>query len=55
MSDQLIDLTNLFIKHLPSDLTDDNFKDLFSNFGTVLSCKIIRDKNNFTSLGYGCK
>eukprot|EP01080_Neovahlkampfia_damariscottae_P011490 gene11490-4654_t len=52
MVDQSVDSKNLFIKYLPPDLTDDNFKDLFLNFGTVLSCKIVRDEN-FVSKGYG--
>jgi polyadenylate-binding protein len=48
----MVDSTNLFVKFLPSDLTDENFKDLFSNFGVVKSCKIVRNEK-LNSLGYG--
>jgi polyadenylate-binding protein len=48
----MVDATNLFVKFLPSDLTDENFKDLFSNFGVVKSCKIVRNEK-LNSLGYG--
>ncbi|KAF2299630.1 hypothetical protein GH714_001275 [Hevea brasiliensis] len=34
---------NLYVKNLDDSITDDKLKDLFSEFGTVTSCKVMRD------------
>ncbi|KAM7263607.1 hypothetical protein ACFE04_001290 [Oxalis oulophora] len=34
---------NLYVKNLDDSLTDDKLKELFSEFGTVVSCKVMRD------------
>ncbi|PON42981.1 Polyadenylate binding protein [Parasponia andersonii] len=36
---------NLYVKNLDDSLTDDNLKELFSEFGTITSCKVMRDPN----------
>ena len=35
--------TNCYIKNLPDNFTDDDLSDLFSQFGTVVSCIIAKD------------
>ncbi|XP_074286275.1 polyadenylate-binding protein 2-like [Silene latifolia] len=35
--------TNLYIKNLDDTIDDDKLKELFSEFGTVSSCKVMRD------------
>ncbi|KAL8160639.1 hypothetical protein V2J09_002176 [Rumex salicifolius] len=37
--------TNLYIKNLDDSIDDDKLKDIFSPFGTVASCKVMRDPN----------
>lgn len=44
---------NLFIYHLPYDLTDADLATAFSPFGTVLSAKVYMDKNTGESKGFG--
>lgn len=44
--------TNLIVNYLPQDMTEMEVKTLFSNFGHVESCKLIRDKTTQVSLGY---
>lgn len=36
---------NLYLKNLDDSIGDDNLRDLFSGFGAIASCKIMRDKN----------
>lgn len=43
---------NLYIKNLDDTIGDDNLKELFSSFGTITSCKVMRDPNG-TSKGSG--
>ncbi|KAI3695586.1 hypothetical protein L1987_78584 [Smallanthus sonchifolius] len=43
---------NLYIKNLDDTIDDDNLKELFSSFGTITSCKVMRDPNG-TSKGSG--
>ncbi|KAL0229147.1 hypothetical protein GEMRC1_013767 [Eukaryota sp. GEM-RC1] len=45
-------LGNLFIKNLHPDITNKELRDVFSKFGTILSCKISTDEDG-NSLGYG--
>ncbi|KAM7482487.1 hypothetical protein LguiB_007070 [Lonicera macranthoides] len=43
---------NLYIKNLDDSVGDDKLKELFSSFGTITSCKVMRDPNG-TSKGSG--
>ncbi|WVZ23285.1 hypothetical protein V8G54_001829 [Vigna mungo] len=36
---------NLYVKNLDDSISDDKLKDLFSPFGTITSCKVMRDPN----------
>ncbi|XP_037495543.1 polyadenylate-binding protein 4 [Jatropha curcas] len=36
---------NLYVKNLDDSITDDKLKELFSEFGTITSCKVMRDPN----------
>lgn len=44
---------NLFIYHLPHDLTDADLATAFAPFGTVISAKVYMDKNTGESKGFG--
>ena len=44
---------NLFIYHLPRDLTDADLATLFSPFGNVVSAKVFVDKKTSDSKGFG--
>jgi len=44
---------NLFIYHLPHDLTDADLATAFSPFGNVISAKVYVDKNTGESKGFG--
>jgi len=44
---------NLFIYHLPHDLTDADLATAFNPFGNVLSAKVYVDKNSGESKGFG--
>lgn len=46
---------NLFIYHLPRDLTDADLATLFAPFGAVLSAKVFVDKKTAESKGFGNK
>jgi polyadenylate-binding protein len=43
---------NLYIKNLDDTIADDKLMELFSQFGTITSCKVMRDPNG-TSKGSG--
>jgi RNA recognition motif-containing protein len=43
----------LYIGNLPYTATEDELKDLFSQYGTVVSVKIITDKFTNQSKGFG--
>lgn len=36
---------NLYLKNLDDTITDEKLKELFAEFGTITSCKIMRDQN----------
>ena len=38
--------TNLIVNYLPQNLTEEGLKQLFSPYGIVLSCKLIKDKSS---------
>jgi RNA recognition motif-containing protein len=42
----------LFLGNLPFSATEDSLKELFSQFGTVESVKIVTDKVTFQSKGF---
>jgi hypothetical protein len=48
-----LDDCNVFVKYLPSDLSDQDFYKLFSPFGEIISSKIMVDQSTGKSLGYG--
>lgn len=44
---------NLFIYHLPNDLTDADLATAFAPFGHVVSAKVFLDKRTQESKGFG--
>lgn len=44
---------NLFIYHLPHDLTDADLATVFDHFGNVISAKVYVDKYTGESKGFG--
>jgi len=48
-----MDATNVFIKYLPTDMTNTGLFTLFSQFGEITSCKVMIDPITGYSLGYG--
>ncbi|KAL8487551.1 hypothetical protein ACS0TY_024018 [Phlomoides rotata] len=39
---------NLYVKNLDDTIDDDKLKELFSEFGTITSCKVMRDPNGIS-------
>ena len=50
----IADECNVFVKYLPSEVTDSGLYALFSPHGDIVSCKVMLDTNTGHSLGYGC-
>jgi polyadenylate-binding protein len=45
--------SNLYIKNLDDSQTDDSLRQLFEEFGTIISSKVLRDPNTGVSRGVG--
>lgn len=45
--------TNLIVNYLPQQMSDEEFENLFKKFGPMKSCKIVRNKLNGYSYGFG--
>ncbi|XP_044470296.1 polyadenylate-binding protein 4-like [Mangifera indica] len=39
---------NLYVKNLDDSITDDKLKEFFAEFGTITSCKVMRDPNGIS-------
>ncbi|XVE93397.1 hypothetical protein REPUB_Repub01dG0188500 [Reevesia pubescens] len=39
---------NLYVKNLDDGISDENLKELFSQYGTITSCKVMRDPNGIS-------
>jgi len=46
-------MTNLYVGNLPWSTTEVQLKDLFSQYGEVISAKIIEDRETGRSRGFG--
>jgi len=44
---------NLYVSNLSFDVADNDLKQLFDAFGTVTSCKVIKDRDTGMSRGFG--
>jgi RNA recognition motif-containing protein len=44
---------NLFVAGLPFDVDDQEFKEIFEEYGTVTSAKVIMDRETGKSRGFG--
>lgn len=53
MDDSNENKTNLIVNYLPQQMTDEEFENLFKKFGSMKSCKIVRNKLNGYSYGFG--
>ena len=45
--------TNIYVKNIPLDVTDDDFRSLFEKYGDVTSASIARDADTGKSRGFG--
>lgn len=45
--------TNIYIKNIPMDVTDDEFRELFEKYGEVTSASLARDQETGKSRGFG--
>ncbi|KAI9839429.1 MAG: Protein phosphatase PP2A regulatory subunit B [Sclerophora amabilis] len=45
--------TNIYVKNVENDVTDDEFRDLFEKFGPITSASIARDSDSGRSRGFG--
>lgn len=46
---------NLYVKHLPDDITDDRLREIFAPFGKITSCAIMKEPNGtFKGFAFVC-
>jgi polyadenylate-binding protein len=45
--------TNIYVKNIPIEVTDEEFRDLFEKFGDVTSASLARDQESGKSRGFG--
>ncbi|PBP18543.1 4 family polyadenylate binding protein [Diplocarpon rosae] len=45
--------TNIYVKNIPVEVTDEEFRELFEKFGDVTSASLARDQENNKSRGFG--
>jgi polyadenylate-binding protein len=45
--------TNIYVKNIPVEVTDEEFRELFEKFGDVTSASLARDQENGKSRGFG--
>jgi polyadenylate-binding protein len=45
--------TNIYVKNIPTEVTDEEFRELFEKFGDVTSASLARDQENGKSRGFG--
>lgn len=43
---------NVIVNYIPHDITETFLQDMFSSCGSIVNCKLMRDKASGTSLGY---
>merc|ERR1719403_664075 len=48
----IFDYNNLIINYLPPEMNSSMLQDLFSNYGTIVSCKVVVDHPTGISKGY---
>lgn len=53
ISDMTEDNTNVFVKFLPPHIDDEELRELFAEFGTISSARVMRNIRDGSSLGYG--
>jgi len=44
---------NIYVGNLPNDATDETIREAFESFGQVTSAKVIKDRYNGQSRGFG--
>jgi polyadenylate-binding protein len=44
---------NLYVKNLDESITDENFREIFSKYGTITSARVMRDPADSASKGFG--
>jgi polyadenylate-binding protein len=45
--------TNIYVKNIPVEVTDEEFRELFEKYGEVTSAQLARDQENGKSRGFG--
>jgi len=51
--DPIFDHTNLIVNYLPAEMNSTMLRELFSPYGTIVSCKVVVDHPSSVSKGYG--